>query len=49
MDKIGELHKKAWEFDAYNFWVRQNGTPEERARADKENLGENAPEARRIF
>ena len=32
-----EQHKKAWEFDAYNFWVRTSGTPEERAAKDKEN------------
>ena len=37
MNKEGEQHKKAWEFDAYNFWIRQNGTPEERAKADMEN------------
>ena len=30
-------HKKAWEFDAYNFWVRTSGTPEERAAKDKED------------
>ena len=24
-------HKKAWEYDAYGFWVRQSGTPAERA------------------
>lgn len=30
-------HKKAWEFDTYNFWVRQSGTPEERAKKDAEN------------
>ena len=30
-------HKKAWEFDAYGFWVRQAGTPEERAKKDMEN------------
>ena len=30
-------HKKAWEFDAYDFWVRQAGRPEERAKKDKEN------------
>ena len=28
-------HKKAWEFDAYDFWVRTAGTPEERAAKDK--------------
>ena len=32
-----EQHKKAWEFDAYNFWVRTSGTPAERAAKDKEN------------
>ena len=32
-----EQHKKAWEFDAYNFWVKTSGTPEERAAKDKEN------------
>ena len=37
MTKDSEQHKKAWEYDAYNFWVRQNGTPEERARKDMEN------------
>jgi 2-polyprenyl-3-methyl-5-hydroxy-6-metoxy-1,4-benzoquinol methylase len=30
-------NKKAWEFDAYAFWVRQSGTPEERAREDCQN------------
>ncbi len=30
-------NKKAWEFDAYAFWVRQSGTPEERAREDRLN------------
>ena len=30
-------HKKAWEFDAYDFWVRTAGTPEERASKDREN------------
>lgn len=30
-------NKKAWEYDAYRFWVRQNGTPEERAKMDLEN------------
>ena len=28
-------HKKAWEFDAYDFWVRTSGTPKERAEKDK--------------
>ncbi len=31
-------HKKAWEFDAYDFLVRTAGTPEVRASKDKENV-----------
>ena len=27
-------NKKAWEFDAYSFWVEHSGTPEERAAED---------------
>lgn len=34
MNEDGRQHKQAWEFDAYNFWVRQSGTPEERAAKD---------------
>ena len=30
-------HKEAWEFDAYDFWVRTAGTPAERAAKDKED------------
>lgn len=30
-------HKKAWEFDAYEFWVRQAGKPSERAKEDLED------------
>ncbi len=30
-------HKKAWEFDAYNFWVRTSGTPAQRAAKAKED------------
>ena len=37
MKDYTKQHKEAWEFDAYNFWVRQAGTPEERAREDREN------------
>ena len=37
MKDYSRQHKKAWEFDAYNFWVRQSGTPEERAKQDMEN------------
>ena len=31
MEDYNEQHKKAWEFDAYNFWLKQSGTPAERA------------------
>ena len=37
MDEISKQHKAAWEFDAYDFWVRHAGRPEERARQDVEN------------
>ena len=37
-EDYSKQHKKAWEFDAYDFWVRTAGTPEERASKDKENL-----------
>ena len=32
MNDAGKQHKKAWEYDAYHFWVEHNGTPEERAK-----------------
>lgn len=35
MEDYSLQHKKAWEFDAYNFWVRTTGTPKERAEKDK--------------
>ncbi|MBR6027930.1 MAG: methyltransferase domain-containing protein [Clostridia bacterium] len=35
MNEYSEQHKKAWEYDAYAFWVRTSGTPEERAAKDK--------------
>jgi len=37
LEDYSKQHKKAWEFDAYDFWVRTAGTPEERASKDKEN------------
>ena len=37
MEDYSKQHKKAWEFNAYDFWVRTAGTPEERALKDKEN------------
>lgn len=30
-------NKKAWEYNAYEFWVSQDGTPYERAKKDREN------------
>ena len=30
-------NKKAWEYNAYEFWVKQSGTPSERAKKDMEN------------
>ncbi len=37
MNDYSKQHKKAWEFDAYNFWLEHSGTPEERAKQDAEN------------
>ena len=37
MNDAGKQHKKAWEYDAYNFWVEHSGTPEERAKEDIDN------------
>ena len=37
MNEYSLQHKKAWEFDAYGFWVNHEGTPEERARKDMED------------
>ena len=37
MEKYSLQHKKAWEFDTYDFWVRTAGTPKERAKKDKDN------------
>ena len=37
MNDAGRQHKRAWEYDAYNFWVEHNGTPEVRAKEDAEN------------
>ena len=30
-------NKKAWEYSAYDFWVKTSGTPAERAKKDREN------------
>lgn len=37
MREYSKQHKKAWEYDAYAFWVRQAGRPEDRAREDVQN------------
>ncbi len=37
MNKQAEKNKAAWEYNAYDFWVRQAGTPVERAKEDLEN------------
>ncbi len=37
MNEHSLQHKKAWEYDAYNFWVRTGGSPEERAKKDMED------------
>ncbi len=37
MVEYSEQNKKAWEFDAYAFWVRTAGKPEDRAREDVED------------
>ena len=37
MRDYSRQNKEAWEFDAYEFWVRNSGTPAERAKADREN------------
>ena len=30
-------NKKAWEFNVYNFWIKEAGSPAERAQKDMEN------------
>lgn len=37
MRNYSNQNKKAWEYNAYDFWVREDGTPAERAKKDKEN------------
>lgn len=37
MEKYTEQNKIAWEYNAYDFWVSQTGTPSERAKKDIEN------------
>ena len=37
MKEYTKQHKKAWEYNAYEFWVTHAGTPEERAKEDRED------------
>lgn len=37
MEEYSVQNKKAWEYNAYDFWVRQSGAPSERAKKDREN------------
>lgn len=32
MRNYSNQNKKAWEYNAYDFWVREDGTPAERAK-----------------
>lgn len=34
MRDYSKQHKKAWEYDAYDFWVKTSGTPQERTQKD---------------
>lgn len=37
MKDYSKQNKKAWEFNAYDFWVEHTGTPQERAKKAKQN------------
>lgn len=37
MKDYSSQNKKAWEYNAYEFWMKQDGSPKERAQKDKEN------------
>lgn len=37
MINYSEKNKMAWEYNAYDFWIKNSGKPEERARKDVEN------------
>lgn len=37
MKEYSKQHKEAWEFDAYDFWVKHAGTPADRTQKDLEN------------
>ena len=37
MNKASKQNKEAWEYNAYDFWIREVGLPEERARRIRKN------------
>ncbi len=37
MKDYSAQNKKAWEFNAYDFWIKNAGTPEEMAKKNLEN------------
>ena len=37
MRAYSEQNKRAWEYNAYEFWVTHAGTPAERAKEDRGN------------
>ena len=37
MRNYSEQNKKAWEYNAYDFWIKNSGTPEEMAKKNLEN------------
>lgn len=37
MRDYSRQNKAAWEYNAYEFWIKQDGSPRERAKKDKEN------------
>ena len=37
MEDYSEQNKRAWEYNTYDFWMRTQGTPAERAKKDTEN------------
>ena len=37
MTEYSRQNKKAWEYNAYEFWLKQSGPPAERAKKDLEN------------
>lgn len=44
-----QQNKESWEFNVYDFWVKNAGTPEERASKDTEDPIKNAEKVCSIF